>query len=74
MAGARSQFMPLIKCPSCQSDVSTEADTCPKCGHRFKDAGVNLRDPVHVIGLIACAIIIVTVIYWIIKVLIWAYF
>ena len=61
--------MPLTKCPSCRSDVSTEADACPKCGHRFKYAGaVNLKDPVHVSGLIICAIIIIGVIFYIIEV------
>jgi membrane-anchored glycerophosphoryl diester phosphodiesterase (GDPDase) len=44
------------------------ADFCPKCGHRFKYAGgVNLKDPVHVIGLGICAIIIISVIYYILS-------
>jgi predicted amidophosphoribosyltransferase len=45
--------MPLTKCPSCQSDVSTKADACPECGHRFKPSGgISLKDPIHVVGLI----------------------
>lgn len=45
--------MPLNKCPSCGGTVSSQAAACPKCGHQFKSAGgVNLRDPVHVVGLV----------------------
>lgn len=59
----------LTRCPSCRSDVSKMADFCPKCGHRFKYAGgVNLKDPVHRIGLGICAIIIISVIYYILSV------
>ena len=28
--------MPLISCPECKKDVSTEADSCPHCGHPIK--------------------------------------
>jgi hypothetical protein len=28
--------MPLIPCPACQKPVSTEAPTCPACGHPIK--------------------------------------
>jgi len=59
----------LTKCPSCRADVSTMADFCPKCGHRFKYAGgINLQDPVHVIGLGICFLIIISVIYYIFSV------
>src|SRR5665213_821026 len=53
----------LTRCPSCSAEVSTKAVSCPKCGHQFRYAGgVNLKDPVHVLGLIICAIIIIGVI------------
>jgi len=62
----------LIKCPSCRSDVSTEAAACPKCGHQFVYAGgfkhaggINLKDPVHRMGLLICVIFLVGVIYYI---------
>jgi DNA-directed RNA polymerase subunit RPC12/RpoP len=62
----------LTKCPSCDSDVSTEAAACPKCGHQFVFAGgfkyaggINLKDPVHRIGLFICVIFLVGVIYYI---------
>ena len=62
----------LIKCPSCRSDVSTEAAACPKCGHPFVYAGgfkhaggINLKDPVHRMGLLICIIFLVGVIYYI---------
>lgn len=30
--------MPLIPCPACSSDVSTEALACPRCGHPIKQS------------------------------------
>ncbi len=30
--------MALIKCPECSQEISTEATTCPTCGHPMKDA------------------------------------
>jgi uncharacterized paraquat-inducible protein A len=40
--------MPLTKCPTCSTDVSTDAASCPKCGHTFKAAGAfSLKDPLH---------------------------
>ena len=56
--------MLLTKCPSCQADVSTKAVACPKCGHQFKYAGrINLKDPVHIVGvIIALAILIPSII------------
>ncbi len=59
----------VTRCPSCKSEVSTQAVSCPKCGHQFRYAGgINLKDPVHVAGLIICAIIIIGVILYIIEV------
>ena len=56
----------LTRCPSCQSAVSTEAAACPTCGHQFKYAGgINLKDPVHVIGLIVTALIAIGVVWYI---------
>src|SRR5580692_4970456 len=54
----QQKFEPqLSRCPSCSAEVSTRADFCPKCGHRFRYAGgVNLKDPVHVVGLIICIV------------------
>jgi len=46
----------LQTCPDCDKPVSREAAACPNCGHQFKSSGgVNLKDPVHVIGLLLCA-------------------
>jgi uncharacterized paraquat-inducible protein A len=60
----------LSKCPSCRADVSTEAASCPKCGHLFKYAGgINLQDPVHVIGLIICALIVIGVVWYLFAIL-----
>ena len=58
--------MPLINCPSCSAEVSTEAASCPKCGHQFKSAGgINLSDPVHLIGVIICVVMVLAAIAYI---------
>jgi len=50
-------------CPTCSTSVSLNANACPKCGHVFKNpGGINLKDPVHIIGIIVCGIIILIVI------------
>lgn len=33
--------MPMRKCPTCGNDVSTEAVSCPKCGHQFKRSAAS---------------------------------
>jgi predicted amidophosphoribosyltransferase len=50
--------MPMMKCPTCQGDVSTEADACPKCGHRFPRS-VSSHSPIVIIGVIVLALLIV---------------
>ena len=44
----------LIKCPSCGKSISRQAASCPDCGHTFSrnNGGVNLSDPIHLIGVI----------------------
>lgn len=27
----------LVDCPECKNQVSNEATSCPKCGHKLKD-------------------------------------
>lgn len=64
---------PLRKCPSCGRDVSQRAASCPGCGEPFRlaaatNGGFNLRDPVHVLGLIAvCLVFIICLMYGIIQ-------
>lgn len=41
----KERFMSLIKCPECNNQVSTEADSCPGCGHPVKTSGRN-TDPI----------------------------
>jgi hypothetical protein len=38
--------------------VSTEADACPKCGHRFPRS-VSSHSPIVIIGVISLALFIV---------------
>lgn len=52
----------LFSCPSCAKPVSYGAINCPACGHAFRPAGaINLSDPVHIVGLIVCVIILLLV-------------
>lgn len=34
----------LIKCPECQSEVSSQASSCPKCGNPISAAGRSAKD------------------------------
>lgn len=56
----------LMKCPACDKQISTAATACPQCGHPFAKAttvsGIDMKDPVHVLGVIVVAIIVVLVI------------
>ena len=52
--------MPLVKCPTCGAEISSEAAACPKCGHPMKATpagGINPKDPVHVLGIIIVVIV-----------------
>lgn len=58
----------LIKCPTCGKQVSNNAATCPNCGEIInskmtKNAGaINLKDPVHLIGVIISILVILAVV------------
>jgi hypothetical protein len=52
----------LKACPACERSVSARAPACPHCGEPFKLAaanpgGINMRDPVHVAGVIIAVIV-----------------
>ncbi len=59
----------LTACPSCGRSVSRNAAACPGCGEPIAPAktnmqGINMRDPVHVIGVaLAVLTVVVIVIY-----------
>ncbi len=58
----------MIACPTCGHNVSRNAAACPECGEIInvqmqKPAGaINLHDPVHLIGVILAAVIVLGVI------------
>lgn len=60
--------MPLVKCPACGKSVSPNAPACLGCGEPIKSSvekasgAINLKDPVHVIGLILVGIFILVII------------
>jgi hypothetical protein len=33
--------MPLTKCPACHKEISTQAASCPNCGHPLAKSAVN---------------------------------
>ena len=52
----------LRNCPACGRDVSARAPACPHCGEPFRLAaagagGINMRDPIHVIGVVIAAVV-----------------
>ena len=58
----------LIKCPTCGKQISSNAISCPSCGEVInqkmaKPAGaINMKDPVHFIGVLISILVIVGVI------------
>lgn len=49
--------MPLIKCPSCEKEISSEAKDCPSCGHPIKKQKKSGRFGCTGIVLIALVIL-----------------
>lgn len=57
--------MTLRPCPSCSTSISLKAVACPKCGHAFKTSGgLNLKDPVHLVGLTLAGIFLAAAVYF----------
>lgn len=51
----------LIKCPACGRQVSENAAACPSCAdpirpERTNTGGINMRDPLHVVGVVIAVI------------------
>ena len=49
--------MELIKCKGCESEISPEAATCPKCGH-------PQRKPSHAGGCAIVVLLAIAALYW----------
>lgn len=41
----------MKECPACKASVSSEAEVCPKCGHRLK------APPQSAVGVLAAVVI-----------------
>ncbi|MBU4487123.1 MAG: zinc-ribbon domain-containing protein [Candidatus Delongbacteria bacterium] len=53
--------MAIMLCPNCQSEVSNEASTCPKCGHPFKKTAQSMGGCglfMLIVGAVIVAVII----------------
>ena len=60
----------LVKCPACGRQVSDNAAACPGCAEPISLANlnggrINLRDPVHVAGVVVSAVIILGIALWV---------
>lgn len=68
--------MPLVKCPTCEKDVSDKAPACPHCGEPMRTSvevaqggAVNPKDPVHFVGLLICGFILLGVVIYALQLL-----
>ena len=56
----------LTKCPTCKQAVSSAAATCPHCGELLhvskSETAINMKDPVHFIGVLLAAIVVIGII------------
>lgn len=54
--------MSLRPCPSCQNNVSKQAEFCPNCGHTFKSkqGGSNGLTFWGIVGAIIVAVILIS--------------
>ena len=43
--------MALKKCPECNNNVSTEAESCPQCGYPIRTKKVTVAGPPNQVGL-----------------------
>lgn len=53
--------MPLTNCPVCDTSVSKEAKTCPKCGHPLKETAQGMSGCslfILIVGAIVAAVIL----------------
>lgn len=57
----------LIQCPTCGNEVSSNAPSCPHCGEIINEkmipytGAINLKDPVHLIGVIISFLVVLVV-------------
>jgi hypothetical protein len=68
--------MALIPCPECKTEVSSAAAACPKCGHPIAApttpppqpqrvvGAIDMRDPVHVVGVVIAVVMLIAIVIW----------
>ena len=49
--------MPLINCPACEKQISTEANDCPHCGHPIKPKSSSTNSVIKVVIIIFIVLI-----------------
>lgn len=55
--------MALINCPSCGTEVSAEAVSCPKCGHPFKKTAQGMSGCQLFFVIVGAIIVAAIIIY-----------
>lgn len=53
--------MPLIQCPECKSEISSNAEVCPKCGQPMKRSSNKGSGNIFFIGWSILIILIIVV-------------
>ena len=59
--------MGMMTCVDCEKEISDKVHTCPGCGHPYVRAatGLNMRDPVHILGVAVIVVMVVSVVFMI---------
>lgn len=52
-----NQRFHLLKCPVCEKDVSSEAVTCPYCGHPFRQDARKQTNPLSFWGIVGAFLV-----------------
>lgn len=59
--------MALIKCPECNSDVSSKAKTCPKCGVKIRKSNFNIGNKKNIVVIVLIIILVLLLSMLVIK-------
>lgn len=60
----------LIECPVCGKQISSGATNCPNCGEEIKKkmtkaaGAINWKDPVHLVGILFVAAVLLGLLFY----------
>ena len=68
--------VPLIKCTTCDKEMSSNAPACPNCGEPNAEAdmkpsqgAINPKDPVHLLGIVVAVLLGSYILYLVVQTL-----